>query len=120
MARSAPRSGAHAMVDVPPFLTMLSVMGDDFCQTAVSPEPPPGPEAAQSRREVVTWARCGQWPGLDREHGCAREAQGPLRVACPQGPTREPWHRQVRQPHATLMACLLSRGQRVAAQRCLS
>ena len=47
------------MVDVDTFLTLLSVMADDFCKTSLPPEPPPGPQAALSRSEVVTLALFG-------------------------------------------------------------
>ena len=48
------------MVAVDTFLTMLYVMADDLCQTSLPPAPPPGPQAALSRSEVVTLALFGQ------------------------------------------------------------
>ena len=47
------------MVDVDTFLTLLYIMVDDFCKTALSPETHPGPEAALSRSAVVPWASGG-------------------------------------------------------------
>ena len=57
------------MVDVDTFLTLLYVMADDFCQTALPPELHPGPQAALSRSEVVTLALFGQWQGFGSERG---------------------------------------------------
>ena len=107
------------MVDVDTFLTILYVMVDDFCKTSLSPETPPGPEAALSRSEVVTLAIFGQWQGFGSERGFYRYAQCHLRAAFPQLPTREQLNRQVRQHHATLVACFLYLGRLLAAQRCL-
>jgi hypothetical protein len=56
------------------FLTTLYVMVDDFGTLALLPEPHPGPQAALSRRAVVTLALCGQWQGLGNERGLYRYA----------------------------------------------
>ena len=49
------------MIDVDTFLTMLSVMVDDFCKTSLPLEPHPGPQATLSRSEVLTLAMFAQW-----------------------------------------------------------
>jgi hypothetical protein len=107
------------MVDVDTFLTTLYVMVDDLCKTSLSPETQPGPEAALSRSEVVTLAIFGQWQGFGSERGFYRYAERHLRAAFPQLPSREQWNRQRRQHHDTLVACFLSLGRLLAAQRCL-
>src|SRR3989442_6385526 len=106
------------MVDVDTFLTTLDVMVDDVCMRSLPPEPPPGPQAALTRSEVVTLALCGQWQGCGRERGLYHYAQCHLRAAFPQLPTREQYHRQVRQPQTALVAFLLSLVHLLAAQRC--
>jgi hypothetical protein len=106
------------MVDVDTFLTILSVMADDFCKTSLPPEPHPGPQAALSRSEVITLALCGQWQGFGSERGLYRYAQRHLRAALPSRPTREQYHRQVRRPHAALVACFLHLVWLLAAQGC--
>ena len=57
------------MVDVDTFLPTLDVMVDDFGMRSWPPEPPPGPQAALSRSEVVTWALVGQGQGFGSERG---------------------------------------------------
>jgi hypothetical protein len=57
------------MVAVDTFLTTLYVIVDDFCTTSWPVETHPGPYAARTRREGVTWASLGQWQGLGRERG---------------------------------------------------
>jgi hypothetical protein len=77
------------MVDVDTFLTTLSVMIDDFCKFSLPAESQPGPQAALSRREVLTLAIFGQWQGCGSERGFYRYAQRHLRAAFPQLPTRD-------------------------------
>ena len=95
------------MVDVDTFLTILYVMADDFCKTALPPEPHPGPQAALSRSEVVTLVLFGQWQGFGSERGFYRYAQRHLRAAFPSLPTREQYNRQARRQHAALVAFVL-------------
>src|SRR5262249_43798208 len=106
------------MVDVDTFLTTLDVMVDDFCMLALPPELHPGPQAALSRREVVTLALFGQWQGFGSERGFYRYAQRHLRAAFPARPAREQDNRQVRQPHAALGAFFPFLLRLVGAQRC--
>ena len=106
------------MVDVDTFLTVLYVMADDFCKTALPPESHPGPQAALSQSEVVTLALFGQWQCFGSERGFYRYAQRHLRVAFPSLPTREQFNRQVRQQHAALVAFCLHLVRLLAAQRC--
>jgi hypothetical protein len=100
------------------FLTILSVMVDDFCKTSLLPEQRPGPQGTLSRSEVVTLAIFGQWQGFGSERGFSRSAQRHLLAAFPQLPTREQCNRQVRQQHAALDAFFLYLVARLAAQRC--
>ena len=104
------------MVEVDTFLTTLSVMGDDFCKTAVPCKEPPGPQAIRSRSEVVTWASFGPWQACASARGFARYARRHRRMACPQGPTREQRNRQIRQQHDALVAFFLHLVQLLAAQ----
>ena len=60
------------MVDMDTCLTTLYVMVDDVCTTSLPPESHPGPQAALRRRETVTLALCGPWPGLGSERGLYR------------------------------------------------
>lgn len=106
------------MVDVDTVLPTLYVMADDFCKTALPPEPHPGPPAALSRSEVVTLAMFGQWQHFGSERGFSRYAQRHLRAAFPSLPPREQCNRQVRQQHAALVALFLPLGRLLAAQRC--
>src|SRR5689334_5446123 len=106
------------MVDVDIFLTTLYVMADDFCQTALPPEPHPGPQAALSQSEVVTLALFGQWQGFGSERGFYRYAQRHLRAAFPSLPTREQYNRQVRRQHAALVAFFLPPVRVLAGQWC--
>jgi hypothetical protein len=92
---------------VDPFLTTLSVLVDDLCTTALPPEPPPGPQAALRRSAVVTWALGGPGQGLGRARGVYRSAPRQRRAALPSRPAREQSQRQVRRPHAALVAFLL-------------
>jgi hypothetical protein len=105
------------MVEVDTFLTTLYVMVDDFCMLALPPAPHPGLQAALSRSEVVTLALFGQWQGFGSERGFYRYAQRHLRAAFPSLPTREQYHRQVRQQHAALVAFFLSLVRLLGAQR---
>lgn len=107
------------MVDVDTFLTTLYVMVDDFCKAALPPAHRPGPQAALSRRAVVTLALCGQWQCCGSERGFYRSAQRHLRAAFPQLPTRAQCNRQMRQHHAALVACFRHLVQRLTAQRCV-
>ena len=77
------------MVAVDTFLTTLCVLVDDFCMLALPPAPPPGPQAALSRSEVVPLALFGQWQGFGSERGFYRYAQRHLWAAFPALPTRE-------------------------------
>jgi len=106
------------MVAVDTFLTMLYVMADDLCQTSLPPAPPPGPQAALSRSEVVTLALFGPWQGFGSERGFYRYAQRHLRAAFPSLPAREQYNRQRRHQHAALVAFFLYLVQLLAAQRC--
>src|SRR5262252_8273541 len=107
------------MVAVDTFLMTLYVMVDDFCLLALPPAPHPGPQAALSRSEVVTLALFGQWQGFGSERGCfSRYAPRHLRAAFPSLPTREQYHRQVRQQQAVLVAFFLSLVRLLGAQRC--
>ena len=106
------------MVDVDTFLTPLYVMADDFCTTSLPPEAPPGPQTTLSRSEVVTLALCGQWQSCGSERGLYRYAQRHLRPAFPSLPTREQCNRQVRPPHAALVAFFLPLVRLLGAQRC--
>src|SRR5215813_3897670 len=106
------------MVDVATFLTTLYIMADDFCRTSWPPEPPPGPQTALSRSEVVTLAIFGQWQSFGSERGFYRYAQRHLRAAFPSLPTREQCKRQVRQQHTALVAFFLPLVRLLAAQRC--
>jgi hypothetical protein len=106
------------MADVDTFLTTLYVMADDFCKTSLPPEPHPGPPAALSRSEVVTLAMFGQWQSFGSARGFYRYAQRHLRAAFPSLPTREQFHRQVRQQHTALVAFVLHLVRLLAAQRC--
>jgi hypothetical protein len=107
------------MVDVDTFLTILSVMVDDFCKASLAVEPHPGPQAALSRSEVLTLAIFGQWQGFGSERGFYRDAQRHLRAAFPALPTRAQFNRQMRRHQAALVACGLHLVQRLAAQQCL-
>jgi hypothetical protein len=107
------------MVDVDTFLTILSVMVDDFCKASLAVEPHPGPQAALSRSEVLTLAIFGQWQGFGSERGFYRYAQRHLRAAFPALPTRAQCNRQMRRHQAALVACGLHLVQRLAAQQCL-
>jgi hypothetical protein len=107
------------MVDVDTFLTILSVMVDDFCKASLAVEPHPGPQAALSRSEVLTLAIFGQWQGFGSERGFYRDAQRHLRAAFPALPTRAQCNRQMRRHQAALVACGLHLVQRLAAQQCL-
>ena len=106
------------MVDVDTFLTTLYVMADDFGKTSLPPEPHPGPQAALSRSEVVTLALFGPWQSFGSERGFYRYAQRHLRAAFPSLPTREQFHRQVRQQYAALVAFVLPLARLLAAQHC--
>ena len=106
------------MVDVDPFLPTLYGMVDDFCQLSLPSEPHPGPQAALSRREVVTLALFGQWQGFGSARGFYRYAQRHLRAALPSLPTRAQYHRQVRRQHAALVAFGLYLVRLLAAQHC--
>ena len=106
------------MVDVDTFLTILYVMADDLFKTTLPPESYPGPQAALSRSEVVTLALFRPWQSFGSERGCYRYAQRHLRAAFPSRPTREPFHRPVRQQHAALVAFCLHLVRLLAAQRC--
>ena len=75
-----------ALVDVDTFLTILYVMGDDFCKTSLLPERRPGPQGTRSRSALVTLAICGQWQGCGSVRGFSRSAQRHLRAALPQLP----------------------------------
>jgi hypothetical protein len=48
------------MVDTATFLTMLSVLGDDFCKTSLPPEQHPGLSATLSRSAAGTVAIFGE------------------------------------------------------------
>jgi hypothetical protein len=77
------------MIDVDTFLTPLYVMIDDFGKLALPPEPHPGPQAALSRSEVVTFALFGQWQGFGSERGFYRLPRvtcGPPCPSCPPEP----------------------------------
>ena len=63
------------MVDVDTFLTTLYVMMDDFCKASLPTEAHPGPQAALSRREVLTLALCGQGQEFGSARGFYRYAQ---------------------------------------------
>jgi hypothetical protein len=104
------------MVDVDTFLPIVYVMADDFCTTSLPPEPPPGPQAALSRSEVVTLALFGQWQGFGSERGLYRSAPRHLRAAFPSLPTREPYNRQGRRQHAVLVAFVLHLVRLLSAQ----
>ena len=106
------------MIDTETFLTTLYIMVDDFCKTSLPPEPPPGPQAALSRSEVVTLALCGQWQGFGSERGLYRYAQRQLRAAFPSLPVQEQWNRQCRQQHTALVVFFLPLVHLLAAQRC--
>jgi hypothetical protein len=93
-------------------------MVDDFCKTALPPEPHPGPPATLSRSEVVTLALFGQWQRFGSARGFYRSAQRHLRAAFPSLPTREQFNRQVRQQHTALVAFFLHLVRLLAAQRC--
>ena len=95
------------MIDVDTFLTTLYVMVDDFCKTSLPPEPHPGPPAALSRSEVVTWALFGPWQGFGSARGFSRSAQRQLRAAFPSLPARKQDKRQVRRQHTALVAFFL-------------
>jgi len=103
---------------VDPFLTTLYVMVDDVCKTCVLPASSPGPPAALSRSDTVTWALCGPWPGLGSERGLYRSARRQVRAAFPTLPSREQCKRHVRPHHEARVACLLPRVQVWAAPRC--
>jgi hypothetical protein len=106
------------MVEVDTFLTTLYVMIDDCCNVSLPAEVHPGPLAALSRSEVLTWAIFGQWPWFGSERGVYRYAQRHLRTAFPTLPTREQCNRQVRQQAEALVACCLHLVQVLAAQPC--
>ena len=106
------------MVDVATFLTPLSVMVEAFCKTSLPPACHPGPQATLSRSEGMTWALCGPWQGFGRARGFSRDAQRHLRAAFPQGPSRAPCHRQMRQQPEALRAFCLPLVQFLAAPRC--
>jgi len=97
---------------------MLYVMVDDFCMLSLPSDPPPGPQAALSRSEVVTLALFGQWQSFGSERGFYRYAQRHLRAALPQLPSREQYKRQVRRQHTALVAFVLYLVRLLAAQRC--
>lgn len=106
------------MIDVDTVLTTLYVMVDDFCKTSLPLEPQPGPQAALSRSAGLTLAMFAPWQSFGSERGVDRYAQRHGRAACPQRPTREQFHRHVRQHHAALVAFLLHLVHLLAAQRC--
>jgi hypothetical protein len=60
------------MVDIDTFLTILSVMVDDFDKTCLPPERRPGPPAALTRSEGLTLALMGQWQPLTSERAFYR------------------------------------------------
>jgi hypothetical protein len=91
-------------------------MIDDFCKTSLPMEPHPGPQAALSRSEVLTWAMFAQWQSFGSARGFYRYAQHRLRAAFLQLPAREQCNRQMRQHHAALMAFFLHLVTLVAAQ----
>lgn len=106
------------MVDSDPFLTTLAVLVDDCCKTALPAASQPGPQAARSRREVLTLAIFGPWQGCGSERGCSRSAQRHVRGALPPLPPRAQCPRQMRRHHEALVACLLPLVHLLAAQRC--
>ena len=108
------------MVDVATFLTPLSVMVEAFCKTSLPPACHPGPQATLSRSEGMTWALCGPWQGFGRARGFSRDAQRHLRAVFPQGPSRAPCHRQMRQQPEALRAFCLPLVQLLATPRCAS
>jgi hypothetical protein len=108
------------MIDVDTFLTTLDVMIDEFCKASLPAETPPGPQAALSRRAVLTLAIFGQWQEFGSERGFYRYAQRHLRAAFPSLPARPPFHRQLRHHQPALVLGVLHLGQLLAAQQCPS
>jgi hypothetical protein len=106
------------MVDVDTFRMTLDVMVDAFCKTSWPAEAHPGPQAALSRREVLTLALFGPWQGFSRERGFSRYAQRSLRPAFPALPTREQVNRHLRHHQSALVACVLPLVQLLAAPPC--
>src|ERR671911_2761811 len=84
------------MVDVDPFLTILYVMADAFCQSRPQTEQHPGPEASLSPSEVITLAIFARWSRFGSERDFYRYAETNLRCAFPTLPSRPQFNRLVR------------------------
>lgn len=106
------------MVDIDTFLTLLSVMVDDFCKQYLVAECRPGPAAALTRSEVVTLALFGQCHPFASERDFYRYAQRHLRGAFPTLPDRAQFNRARRQHAAAGVNCFLHIVQLLQAQRC--
>ncbi len=83
-------------------------MVDEFCQSHLPLEVPPGPRASLSRREVVTLGLFGQWACFRSARAFYRYAQRRLHTAFPTLPHRTQCNRLLRQHQAALVACVLS------------
>jgi hypothetical protein len=93
------------MTDVDTFITVLSVMIDDFCQSQTEEKPThPGPQAALSTAEVVTLAVFGQWLQFPSERAFYRYAEHHLRAAFPTLPKRSQFNRQQRKVADVIVA----------------
>jgi hypothetical protein len=93
------------MIDVDPFITILYVMVDDFCQSqAMTWDRHTGLQAALSCSEVVTLALSGQFVQFPSERAFFRYAQHHLRVAFPTLPHRSQFNRLQRQAAAVIAA----------------
>ncbi len=81
------------MVDTDTCLTTLDVMGDAICPSPLPAQSHYGPQAALTRSEVVTLGLCGPWACVPSDRARSRDAQHPLRAACPTLPPRPPCNR---------------------------
>lgn len=107
------------MVDIDTFLTLLYLMGDDFCKHSLAPQAPrSGPAAWLTQTEVVTLALFGPWQPVGSEQGFYRYAQRPLRSAFPTLPERSQFNRLLREHKEAIVACFLHLVQCLEAQRC--
>lgn len=107
------------MIDLDTFLTTLYVMIDDFCKSALPPEPNhPGPQASLSRSEVLTLALFGQWTQFPSERAFYRFATHHFHAAFPRLPDRSQFNRLERQHRDAITAFALHLAAQMQAQDC--
>src|SRR5437868_9958770 len=105
------------MIDLDTFLTILYVMGDDFCQLK-PPAKGPGRPASLQCSEVVTLALFGQWVQFPSERAFYRWALHHLRAAFPGLPDRGQFNRLMRSHRDTITAFGLYLVELMQAQNC--